>query len=68
MKNHIKYFRSNYNLTQSELASKINISRQTLSLIERNKLIPSITIAMRIATFFSTNIESIFYLENDIVS
>ena len=68
LKNRIKELRIKCNLTQNNLASELNISRQTLSLIERNKLTPSIIIAMRISTFFSTNVESIFYFENEIIS
>ncbi|PTI59911.1 transcriptional regulator [Staphylococcus warneri] len=68
LKNRIKELRIKCNLTQNNLASELNISRQTLSLIERNKLTPSIIIAMRISTFFSTNVESIFYFENEVIS
>lgn len=64
MKNNIKEFRIKEGWTQNELAQKLKISRQTISLIERNKLTPSIVIADKIAKIFSKNIESVFIIND----
>lgn len=65
LKNHIKYFRIKNGWNQDTLAKKTNISRQTISLIERNKLIPSVIISLKIATLFSENVEDIFIIERE---
>lgn len=65
LKNHIKYFRIKNGWNQDTLAKKTNISRQTISLIERNKLIPSVIISLKIATLFSANVEDIFIIERE---
>lgn len=64
MKNNIKEFRIKEGWTQNELAQKLKISRQTISLIERNKLTSSIVIADKIAKIFSKNIESVFIIND----
>ncbi|RIO34070.1 transcriptional regulator [Staphylococcus saprophyticus] len=64
MKNRIKEFRAKNNWNQDELAKKANISRQTVSLIERNSLTPSVITAIKISKVFSVNVEDLFLLED----
>ena len=64
MENHIKKFRAKNNWNQEELAKKANISRQTISLIERNLLMPSVIVAIKIAKVFSINVENLFILKD----
>lgn len=45
MTNRIKEFRAKYNLTQAELAQKINIRRETIVFLEKNKYNPSLKLA-----------------------
>ena len=45
----IRKYRKEKNLTQAELASKVFISRQTLSRIEREEKMPSFLILTKIA-------------------
>ncbi|WP_050215124.1 helix-turn-helix transcriptional regulator [Streptococcus pneumoniae] len=65
MKNRIKEFRAKNNWNQDEVAKKANISRQTISLIERDNLIPSVITAIKISKVFSVNVEDIFLLEEE---
>jgi len=60
MKNKLKVFRIIKNLTQEQLADKLNVSRQTVIAIESGKYLPSLGLAFKIATFFKVNIENIF--------
>jgi putative transcriptional regulator len=60
----IKKFRARNNWNQEELAKKVDVSRQTISLIERNCLIPSVIVAIKIAKSFSINVEKLFILED----
>ena len=48
MINTIKVERARHNLTQSQLAYKINVSRKTINDIETGKTIPSIIISLKI--------------------
>jgi len=62
MENNLKELRQKRNLTQEELAHILDITRQTIIAIERNKYDPTLRLALKIAQFFETNVESIFML------
>ena len=47
--NRVKDYRKGANLTQEDLASMTGVSRQTIISIEKNKFVPGLDIAMRIA-------------------
>ena len=64
LNNTLRVERAKMNLTQEELARRINVSRQTIHAIENNKYVPSIHLSLKIAKFFKLNIEEIFKLDN----
>lgn len=63
MKNTLKVERAKQNITQAELADKVNVSRQTINSIEIGKYVPSTALALKIAAIFNTTVDSIFTLE-----
>jgi putative transcriptional regulator len=63
MKNSVKVQRAISNITQSDLAEKIGVSRQTINAIETNKYVPSTVLALKIARLFEKPVEEIFQLE-----
>lgn len=63
MKNKIKIERAVHNLTQGELANKVNVSRQTINAVEAGKYIPSTVLALKIARVFQKPLDEIFILE-----
>lgn len=65
MKSRLKELRARDGLNQTELAKKANISRQTISLIERNEYMPSLLIALKIARVFNEPIEQIFLFDEE---
>jgi len=65
MKNSIRIERAIQNITQAELAEKVNVSRQTINTIESNKYIPSTLLALQITRVFGKPVEEIFQLENE---
>ncbi len=65
MKNSLKVERVILNLTQEDLAKKINISRQTINSIENNKYIPSTVLALKLSDVFNKMMNDIFKLDND---
>lgn len=62
LKNRLKELRARDGLNQTELAKLAEVSRQTVSLIERGEYTPSVLIAMRIAHIFNENVENVFQL------
>ncbi len=63
MKNNIKLERVKKNITQQELADKLQVSRQTINAIEANKYLPSTLLALRMAHLFGIKVEDLFQLE-----
>ena len=65
MRNRLKELRARDGYNQTELAKKAGISRQTVSLIERNDFAPSILTAIKIARIFGEPVEDIFIMEEE---
>jgi putative transcriptional regulator len=60
MKNRLKILRAEHDWSQADLASFLDVSRQTVNAIERGKYDPSLPLAFKIAALFKTTIEDIF--------
>ncbi len=58
----LKALRLTRQLTQEELGAALGVSRQTIIALEQNRYEPSLSLALRCAHYFHTNIESIFSL------
>nr|WP_310585958.1 helix-turn-helix transcriptional regulator [uncultured Emticicia sp.] len=65
MKNRIRIERAILDITQANLAEKINVSRQTINAIESNKYVPSTVLALKIARIFGKSVEEVFELEEN---
>lgn len=63
MKNSIKVERAKKDMTQQDLAEKVQVSRQTINSIEAGKYVPSTVLALKIARVFEIALEEIFELE-----
>lgn len=63
MHNRIKVERAEHNLTQEQLAKKINVSRQTINSIEKNRYVPSTILALKLSDIFNKPVNEIFSLE-----
>jgi len=63
MNNRIKEFRARYNLTQDDLAKKVNVRRETIVFLEKNKYNPSLKLAYDISRAFNSQIEEIFLFD-----
>tara|TARA_B100000795_G_scaffold105558_1_gene77885 strand:+ start:8978 stop:9166 length:189 start_codon:yes stop_codon:yes gene_type:complete len=61
MNNNLKKLRDELNLSQDAFGSKVDVSRQTINSIENGKFDPSLPLAMKIAKFFNSKIEDIFF-------
>jgi putative transcriptional regulator len=65
MNNRIRELRAKFNLTQDDLAKKVNVRRETIVFLEKNKYNPSLKLAHDIAVLFSTTIEEVFLFEDN---
>lgn len=63
--NRLKEFRASRNINQSEMGQLVNVSRQTISMIERGDYSPSVTLAIKIARTFGVHVEDIFSYEEE---
>lgn len=64
MKNKLKVFRAMHDLTQAELGDKVDVTRQTIISIEKERYEPSLTLAFKLAEYFDVKIEDIFLYDN----
>jgi putative transcriptional regulator len=60
MKNRVPELRTERGWSQSELADKLGVSRQTVNAVERERYEPSLSLAFAIAAVFGRSIEEIF--------
>jgi putative transcriptional regulator len=60
MKNRVRELRTAQGLSQGELAAVLDVSRQTINSIERERYTPSLPLALALARFFQTNVEAMF--------
>ena len=65
MTNLIKEERLKKNMTQTELAELVNVSRQTIFSIETNKYIPSVMPALKISKVLGKKIDYLFHLSDE---
>lgn len=63
MNNRIKELRARYNLTQEQLAKKVNVRRETIVFLEKGKYNPSLQLAHDVAKVFGASIEEVFIFE-----
>ena len=60
MKNRLRELRAAKEWSQSDLADKLGVSRQTVNAIETERYDPSLPLAFKIAGLFKKPIEEIF--------
>ncbi|HSV94634.1 MAG TPA: helix-turn-helix transcriptional regulator [Spirochaetia bacterium] len=65
MKNIIKELRARHSYTQEDLASKVDVRRETILYLEQGKYNPSLKLAHDIADIFKLPIEEVFIFENN---
>ena len=65
MKNKLEEIRKKRGINQEELASSLEVSRQTIGSLENGRYNPSIILAFKIARYFNMGIEDIFIYEEE---
>lgn len=65
MKNHLEELRKAWGIRQEDLARDLQVSRQTISSLEKGRYNPSIQLAFKIARYFHLTIEDVFVFEEE---
>lgn len=65
IKNNVQHLRVAKGLTQEELATKVNVSRQTVISIEKGNYVPSVLLALKIAGVFGEPVSAIFHISHE---
>lgn len=60
MENRIRSLRQAKQMTQQDLAHEVQVSRQTIVAIEKEKYNPSLELAFKISKTFGASIEEVF--------
>jgi putative transcriptional regulator len=61
--NRLKELRAERNLTQSDLAEQIGVSRKTINTVENGVFVPSTVLALKLAAALGQRVEDIFSLK-----
>ena len=65
MKNRLEELRKERGIKQEELASAMEVSRQTIGSLENGRYNPSILLAFKLARYFGMSIEEVFIYEEE---
>ncbi len=64
IRNNIRQLRfAHGEMTQQALADEAGCTRQTIMMLEQERYVPSLVLAMRIARVFGTSVDQVFTLE-----
>ena len=64
LNNELRVERARQNISQTDMAKHLGVSRQTIYSIENQKFVPSVELALRIAELLNVPLEKIFWLED----
>jgi putative transcriptional regulator len=56
----VRQLRTGRDMSQGQLATAMNVSRQTINSIEQERYTPSLPLALALARYFDTTVEEIF--------
>ncbi len=65
LKNNVKTFRVQADLTQHQLAEKVGVTRQTISLIEKGKYNPTLKLCLEICYVVNRTLDEIFWIDQE---
>lgn len=63
--NRVKELRARHNFTQSLLAEKVGVTRQTIAAIEKGDYVPSLLLSLMICDVFNLKMEDLFVLNKE---
>lgn len=63
VQNSVREYRTKAEATQEDLATSVEVSRQTIIAIEKGSYVPSVLLAMKLAKYFKVSVEKLFTYE-----
>ena len=63
MRNEVRDLRTASKLSQQQLAEAMEVSRQTINSIEKERYTPSLPLAMALARYFGKTVEEVFHAD-----
>ena len=63
MRNDVSDLRKGRGLSQQDLARAMDVSRQTINSIEKERYTPSLPLAIALARYFNTTVEEVFHAD-----
>jgi len=64
MRNDVRALRSDRQLSQQSLAEAMDVSRQTINSIEKERYTPSLPLAIALARYFGKPVEEVFHADH----
>ena len=65
MRNRIKELRARYDMTQADLAKRVNVRRETIVYLEAGKYNPSLRLAHDVAVVLGTTVDELFLWDDE---
>jgi len=65
VRNSVRSSRIERDLTQEELAGRVEVTRQTIGLIEKEKYNPTIALCLKLCQVLDKTLDELFWLEGD---
>ena len=64
MRNDVRTLRTGRQLSQQSLAEALDVSRQTINSIEKERYTPSLPLAIALAGYFEKPVEEVFHADD----
>jgi putative transcriptional regulator len=63
VRNDVRLLRTESRLSQQQLAEAMDVSRQTINSIEKERYTPSLPLAIALARYFEKTVEDVFHAD-----
>jgi putative transcriptional regulator len=64
LRNDVRTLRTGAQLSQQQLAEAMDVSRQTINSIEKERYTPSLPLAIALARYFTKPVEEVFHADH----
>lgn len=65
LRNTVRTFRAQAELSQTELGDLVGVTRQTIAFIEKGEFAPSVALALKLSRVLGVPINTLFWLEKE---
>jgi len=65
LRNRVRELRARHGFSQTELANRVGVTRQTIGFIEKGEFSPSIALSLRISKELQILVDELFWLDGE---